>query len=199
MARRRGQHHGDLRRALLDAALALVAETSPEALSLRAVARRAGVTAAAPYHHFQDKTTLLATVACEGFESLMRAQATIEAPDGAALLREMASVYVRFALEHPTHYAVMFRVSPEEVPEVASVPLKETAMRAFGNLMAAFAAANPTLPPEEVRRRALLGWAQAHGAVQVVQWADALDPSFDPDTFAAGVGEAVLQLAMASL
>src|SRR5690349_19263411 len=66
----RRYHHGDLRRALVDAALALISEGELGTFSLREVARRAGVTPAAPYHHFKDKTALLAAVAEEGFEAL---------------------------------------------------------------------------------------------------------------------------------
>ena len=67
-----GQHHGDLRHSLLTAALQLVAESDVEQVTLRAVARRAGVSAAAPYHHFREKDALLAAVARDGFEALAR-------------------------------------------------------------------------------------------------------------------------------
>ena len=66
----RKYHHGDLRRALVDAALALISQGELGTFSLREVARRAGVTPAAPYHHFKDKTALLAAVAEEGFVAL---------------------------------------------------------------------------------------------------------------------------------
>lgn len=195
MTRRRGQHHGDLRRALLDAALELVGEAAPDRLSLRAVARRAGVSPAAPYHHFPDKTALLAAVACEGFEQLMHAQDALACTDPAEHLHTMSATYVRFALAHQTHYAVMFLASPGEVPETADVALRETALRSFGRLVQAVHEANPTLGPDEARRRALLAWSQAHGAVQVARWAHDLDPNFDPDAFAESVGEAILRIA----
>src|SRR4030081_2863753 len=67
---KRRYHHGDLWRALVDAALALIAEGELGTFSLREVARRAGVTSAAPYHHFKDKTALLAAVLEEGFVAL---------------------------------------------------------------------------------------------------------------------------------
>src|ERR1700742_1157852 len=69
-AESRPYHHGDLRRALIDAATRLLETEGPSALSLRAVAREAGVSPAAPYHHFKDKGELLAAVAQQGWEML---------------------------------------------------------------------------------------------------------------------------------
>src|SRR5215471_21057306 len=70
MAEARPYHHGDLRRALIDAARRILEAEGPSALSLRAVAREAGVSPAAPYHHFKDKGELLEAVAQEGWEML---------------------------------------------------------------------------------------------------------------------------------
>ncbi|MFK7928111.1 MAG: TetR/AcrR family transcriptional regulator, partial [Myxococcota bacterium] len=75
MKRTVGQHHGDLRRALLDAALDLVQQGDAQSLTLRGVARHAGVSSGAPYHHFDDKAALLGEVAREGFEQLAQVQA----------------------------------------------------------------------------------------------------------------------------
>src|ERR1700754_5334646 len=74
-AEARPYHHGDLRRALIDAARRLLESEGPSALSLRAVAREAGVSPAAPYHHFKDKAELLEAVAHEGWEMLEHAMA----------------------------------------------------------------------------------------------------------------------------
>ncbi|MCX5333526.1 TetR/AcrR family transcriptional regulator [Streptomyces sp. NBC_00140] len=104
-ASRRPYHHGDLRRAVLAAALDVIAADGPSALSLRDLARRAGVSHAAPAHHFGDRTGLLTAIAAEGFGLL--ASALREAPD----LKEAGVHYVRFAREHPAHFQVMF--SPE--------------------------------------------------------------------------------------
>jgi len=70
-ARGKAYHHGDLRRTLIDTALALVAETDVSSLTLREVARRAGVTHGAPYHHFPNKAALVAAVAEEGYRVLL--------------------------------------------------------------------------------------------------------------------------------
>lgn len=109
-------HHGDLRRALLDASLALVQAKGVSALSLREVARRASVSHAAPYHHFADKAALMQAIRAEGFE-LLHAQMAGEQAEarrgaGDAPGERLAAAgrgYVRFALGHPGHFRVMFR------------------------------------------------------------------------------------------
>ena len=106
--RARPYHHGDLRRAVLDGALAAIEADGPAALSLRDVARRAGVSHAAPAHHFGDKAGVLGAIAAEGYTKL--AQVTGEAlarEDGEFL--EGGLAYIRFALTHRPYFAVMFR------------------------------------------------------------------------------------------
>lgn len=103
----RPYHHGDLPRALIAAAVELVAEEGPAALSLREVARRAGVSHGAPAHHFRDKAGLLSAVAAEGYELL---GATLrDAFERTGDFRETGVAYVRFALSHRAHFEVMFR------------------------------------------------------------------------------------------
>ena len=102
-------HHGELRSALVAAALELLAEAGPDALSLRAVARQAGVSAMAPYRHYADKEALLAAVATHGFEGLHAALAAADAavpPERA--LTEQAVAYVRYALANPALFRLMF-------------------------------------------------------------------------------------------
>src|SRR5258708_6887496 len=107
--RKKSYHHGDLRRALLDAALALLEKSGVEALTLREGARRVGVTAGAPYHHFADKEAIVASVAEEGFVELGEAMAAArDAADPASRLGAMGRSYVRFAVAHPAHFRVMF-------------------------------------------------------------------------------------------
>jgi len=102
-------HHGSLRRALLDAALTLVERNGAEGFTLRAAARKAGVSAGAPYHHFPDKDALLTALAEEGFEMLTSELegAAGEGSDHASRAHEMAVAYVRFAAKHPTHFRLM--------------------------------------------------------------------------------------------
>ena len=104
-ARDRPYHHGDLRRVLLAAAVEALDEQGPAAHSLRDLARRAGVSHAAPAHHFGDKTGLLTAVATEGYGVLADA---LRAASDAGFL-EVGVAYVRFAVTHRAHFSVMFR------------------------------------------------------------------------------------------
>ncbi|HEX4182699.1 MAG TPA: TetR/AcrR family transcriptional regulator [Caulobacteraceae bacterium] len=103
-------HHGDLRRALLESADAILEREGPNALSLRAVAREAGVSPAAPYHHFKDKDELLSAIAHEGFARLKQSlsKAASGELDPAKRLSDLGVAYVRFAQTHPALYQVMY-------------------------------------------------------------------------------------------
>ncbi|WP_171169669.1 TetR/AcrR family transcriptional regulator [Streptomyces sp. I05A-00742] len=103
MTTERAYHHGDLRRAVLTAALDVIAAEGPAALSLRDLARRAGVSHAAPAHHFKDRAGLLTAIAAEGHGLLSTALGEAEG------LRDLGVRYVRFATAHPAHFQVMFR------------------------------------------------------------------------------------------
>ena len=114
-------HHGDLRRALIDASVELVAEEGVSALTLRGVARRLGVSHAAPRHHFADKTELLAAIAIEGYEAFAKAQqeALIGITDPWDRFRCLGIAYVRFAVTNPSQFRVMFsRELAEACPPV---------------------------------------------------------------------------------
>ena len=110
----RAYHHGDLRRALLDAGLAILRTEGLDALTLRAAARAAGVSQTAPYRHFADRTALLAGVAEDGYQRLrarLQAAASAPPPRGATerqTLQNLALEYLRFAVEHPAEYRLMF-------------------------------------------------------------------------------------------
>lgn len=105
----RGYHHGNLRQALLDAALALIEAGEEQGVSLRTVAARAGVSNAAPYRHFKDREALMAAVATIGFERLLQSlrRARESAGEGAELLA-MATAYLAFASKSIGLYRVMF-------------------------------------------------------------------------------------------
>jgi AcrR family transcriptional regulator len=100
---RQTYHHGDLRAAILTEAARLVAERGADRVSLRELAREAGVSHAAPAHHFIDRRGLFTALAAQGFELLAAALAEARPRFLAAAL-----AYVRFAIEHPGHYRVMF-------------------------------------------------------------------------------------------
>src|SRR5689334_25432655 len=101
----RPYHHGDLRPALLRAAVEVIGHAGPAAMSLRAVARRAGVTHAAATYHFGDRAGLLTAVAAEGYRLL--AEALAQETRGSFL--EVGVAYVRFAVTHRAHFEVMYR------------------------------------------------------------------------------------------
>ena len=144
-------HHGDLRRALLDAAVSVIEESGPATLSLRELARRAGVSHAAPAHHFGDKAGLLTAVAAEGYQLL---DAALRAA-GKDLL-EVGVAYVRFAVDHRAHFEVMFRPDLYRQDD----PALATARRGAGEALRARLSALPTPPGD---RADLAAWSIAHG------------------------------------
>src|SRR6201993_4079858 len=122
-------HHGDLRVALVQAALELLEERGETELSLRAVARRAGVSAAAPYRHYADREALISAVAAVGYRELAeRLVAAHPSPSTPEQLASVAIAYVQFALERPALFRIMFgepcdRDNDERVAATAAVSL----------------------------------------------------------------------------
>jgi AcrR family transcriptional regulator len=112
---KRGYHHGDLRAALIEQGLRLLADREADDLGLREVARAAGVSATAVYRHFPDKGALLEALATAGFERLAAAQAEAAngAPDRAAGFNETGRAYVKFALANPGLFRLMYACAPK--------------------------------------------------------------------------------------
>src|SRR5271167_1995017 len=112
MAESQPYHHGNLRKSLLDAAVALIGEVGPRAFTLREVARRAGVSHNAPYRHFSGKDEILLAVAGEGFDRLaavmLKAISPARSPHERLVL--CGCGYVDFALRWPHHLMVMFEL-----------------------------------------------------------------------------------------
>ncbi|MER5598487.1 TetR/AcrR family transcriptional regulator [Streptomyces sp. NPDC002265] len=109
MSQATAYHHGDLRAACLRAARELLEEDGSAGLSLRAVARRAGVSATAPYRHYADRDALVSAVAAQGYRELAEHLAAAHpAPSTPDDLAAVAVVYVQFALEHPALFRAMF-------------------------------------------------------------------------------------------
>jgi AcrR family transcriptional regulator len=127
-------HHGDLRRALLDAAAEAITEQGPAALSLRDLARRAGVSHAAPTHHFGDKKGLLTALATEGFERLAAALHKSRTATGSFL--ELGVTYVRFATTHRAHFEVMWRPELYHADDPGLVGARERSSEALYSGMA---------------------------------------------------------------
>src|SRR3954467_9814295 len=103
----RPYHHGDLRTAVIDAAVREVEAVGASAVSMREIARRAGVSHAAPAHHFGDKAGIFTAIATEGYRLITEATSAAAVGDGALVQGGLA--YVQFALTHRGHFEVMFR------------------------------------------------------------------------------------------
>jgi AcrR family transcriptional regulator len=170
---RRPYHHGDLRRTLLDASLELMEAEGLGALSLREVARRAGVTHQAPYHHFADKGALVAAIVAEGFGLLrdeMLRQRARAGPGAAARLAAIGVGYVGFALQHPAHFRVMFR--PELTATVTSPEHREVTTEAYRLLEESVAACvdEGLASRSDQQALVLLSWSLVHGLAAL--WLD---------------------------
>jgi AcrR family transcriptional regulator len=183
-----GYHHGDLRSALLDAALELLEEDGGAGLSLRAVARRAGVSTAAPYRHYADREALVSAVAAVGYQDLgQRLVAVHPEPSTVDEVAAVAVAYVRFALERPALFRIMFegdcdREDDERVAAVAAVSqyVRSIVERAF-----------PDADPEAL---ATATWALVHGLA--VLHLDGKLPSDDADEVDARVRAGVRAVAV---
>lgn len=167
--RRRPYHHGDLPAALLSAVDSLIEEQGLEAVTLRAAARRAGVSHAAPAHHFGDKSGLLAAFAAQGFEAFTRdlEQARDATPGTPAQqLDAMGRAYLAFATQHRPWFEVMFR--PELIGEHRA-EVSETGKRSFEVVITQVASClTPQTPPEEIAGLAMSAWATVHGLAHLL-------------------------------
>ncbi|OZM82671.1 TetR/AcrR family transcriptional regulator [Pseudonocardia sp. MH-G8] len=173
-------HHGDLRRALLDTALEAIGEHGPAAVSLRDVARRAGVSHAAPTHHFRDKAGLLTALATEGWSLL--ADALGEAAGQG--FGEVGVGYVLFATSHPAHFAVM------RAPGLARAddPELQAAMRRAEAQLQSGAERFATGSGRGNSATALAAWSLVHGlAALLLEGAVAPEPGSDVATLARDV------------
>jgi AcrR family transcriptional regulator len=150
-------HHGNLREALLDAAEHLLPERGAEALTLREVAREAGVSHGAPYHHFGSREALLAAIAERGFDGLTAAMQAAEGSTPRDQLIGICEAYVAFAVQHPTRFRLMF--GPLLAHKEPYPGLQQAAHRAFFVLQQSA----ETVSPSDAMPLALAGWSLAHG------------------------------------
>lgn len=164
-------HHGNLRSALLGAAVKVVEQDGVSALTLRTLASRAGVSSGAPYHHFESREQLLAAIAAEGLAGLVsemrRCNAAVTDPD--AKLEALGRGYVRYALAHRGHFRVMFRpelrgLLGKEINKVLGEGLVLLREAIVNCQSAGFA------PAGDTNGLVLLAWAAVHGACQL--WID---------------------------
>src|SRR6201996_7778121 len=172
----RGYHHGNLREALLRAALELIAKKGPAGFTFAEAARWAGVSPAAPYRHFRDRDELMASVALRGFEQFGAAlkRAWDEGrPDVFTALDRLGKAYLAFARVEPAYYSAMFEAG---IPPAANPELREAGERAFAVLREAAEKLcaqmqSPTRPPALMV--ALHIWTMAHGIASLFGRGDA--------------------------
>lgn len=143
----------------MDAALEELDEKGPSALSLRSLAKRTGVSHAAPAHHFQDKTGLLTAIATEGFllfgEALARELETTDS------YSELGVAYVEFAIRHRAHFSVMFRPDLLRLDDGELIAAKQKAW----NVLQSGAS---RLAPDTSDSAAIAGWSMVHGLVTLL-------------------------------
>lgn len=163
---RRGYHHGNLREALIAAALDLIAQKGPAGFTFAEAARAAGVSPAAPYRHYRDRDALMADVAQRGFdlfEQKLRAAWGEGKPNPMTAFERVGRAYLAFAHSEPAYYSAMFEsgLSFTAFPE-----LKLAGERAFEILRSSCAAIIETMPQSKrppVMMVALHIWSLAHG------------------------------------
>jgi AcrR family transcriptional regulator len=164
--REKTYHHGDLAAALVEAAEAVLTERGVEGFTLRECARRAGVSHAAPAHHFGDARGLLSAVAALGFERLTEAQRVARAnePDLKNLLVATGVAYVRFALTHPAQFQLMFQGG---LLDQTNERLQAAGTAAFGVYVETYSAVTgqkiETSPDKSNDPGVLREWALVHG------------------------------------
>ena len=162
----RGYHHGNLKEALLRAALELIAKKGPAGFTFAEAARWAGVSPAAPYRHFRDRDELLANIALRGFQQFEAALAKAwndGRPDPMTAFDRLGKAYLAFARTEPAYYSAMFEAG---IPVDANPELRESGDRAFAVLRNAAETLVATLPGSKRPPSLMMAlhiWATAHG------------------------------------
>ena len=172
----RGYHHGNLKEALIRAALQLIAEKGPAGFTFAEAARSAGVSPAAPYRHFRDRDELMSDVARQGFERFAAALARAwdnGRPDPSAAFERLGKAYLEFARTEPAYYSAMFEAG---IPLDISPELRQAADGAFAVLRSATERLVATMPAGKrppVLMMALHIWALSHGIASLFGRGDA--------------------------
>ena len=165
---RAGYHHGNLREALIEAALALIPESGPLGFTFAEAARQAGVSPAAPYHHFKDKTELLEAVAHEGWDLLdaALAKAKAEAPSPGEALNGLGVAYVCFARDNPALYRVMYDTARdrEDLPDQMHEEGDSAYCKVRDTMVEAGADPEDTL---DIELATTAAWCSAHGLAEM--------------------------------
>ena len=167
---KRGYHHGNLRQALVDAALRLIETRGPTGFTLSEAAKQAGVTPAAVYRHFEGREDLIAEAALQGyaiFADLMEFAYQSGQPSALASFEATGRAYLAFARKYPGHYVAMFEsgISVNRTPDLALV-----ASRASAVLEKAASELSEHIPPDKRPPAAMFSahiWAMSHGVVEL--------------------------------
>lgn len=167
---KRGYHHGNLRTALVDSALVLIEEKGPTGFTLSEAAKRAGVTPAAVYRHFEGREDLIAEAARQGYEifaDLMDYAYGKGQPSAMAAFEATGRAYLAFARKYPGHYVAMFEsgISIQRTPELNAV-----ATRAMGVLEKAASELSQHIPEDRRPPPQMFSahiWAMSHGVVEL--------------------------------
>lgn len=190
-------HHGDLRRTLVDAALAIVEKSGLGALSLRELARRVGVSHAAPYRHFPSREALLVELAIEGFVGLDAEMRAVAAGATTTIERfeAIGRGYVRYAVAHPGHFRVMFssELHDDAAPELTAAG--EPALRTLVDAVAA-GQAEGLVGDGDPRALAVPAWSMVHGLSMLIidrQLTPLVDGDIVADTWARAVVDVIVR------
>lgn len=167
---KRGYHHGNLKQALVDAALGLIEEKGPTGFTLSEAAKQAGVTPAAVYRHFAGREDLIAEAARQGYEiffDVMEYAFQSGQPSALAAFEATGRAYLAFAKKYPGHYVAMFEsgISVNHSPELAAISAK-----ARGVLEQAAAQLSEHIPKEKRPPASMFSahiWALSHGVVEL--------------------------------
>ena len=162
-------HHGDLKNALIQAGIEILSKEGFQALSLRKVAKEAGVSHTAPYAHFADKQALIAAIAAAGYGELHQQLVAAQASQGDPLVRleAVAQAYLRFAIDKPDHFRITFSgvvEAEQNYPDYV-----EQSKRCFALVVEVVAdcQANGILKPGDTQLVAVSVWSCIHGFVQL--------------------------------
>ena len=189
---KRGYHHGNLKQALIEAALSLIEDKGPTGFTLSEAAKTAGVTPAAVYRHFQGREDLIAEAARQGFEmfaDLMQYAYDEGQPSALAAFEATGRAYLAFARKNPGHYIAMFEsgISLNRTPE-----LSLAANRAKSVLEKAAADLSQHIPPEKRPPASMFSahiWAMSHGVVELYARNTGATSPFPPeDLLESGIG-----------
>ncbi len=163
-------HHGDLKNALIQAGIEILSKEGMQALSLRAVAKKAGVSHAAPYAHFADKQALIAAIAAEGYKKLYHQLVAAQRPqdDPFSRLIALAQAYLRFAIDEPDHFRITFAgvvEAEQNYPDYV-----EQSKQCFSLVVAVAGDCQVAgiLRSDDARLAAVSLWASIHGFIQLL-------------------------------